>query len=393
MGYEQYRLMLSLIGVIMFFYHLFYYRKLGPNKVSFPLYIYMAMFPYDFSRVLPYSEFFLQMLLILGIISLVFSNKKVRFNKFELTYLVVVILTSFINVYLNDYNLFNSYLLNLIYVLVFSFYSFNTITSTQQMEQTFRIFVINTYVLTLCAILEYYLVGINRPEVGLGNPNYFGLYIFIGLICALFINKRVSSYILLIVLVAYSIILSGSNTIILIILIQFIFWMIVRANSKTLFRLFWIGFGSITTFYMYVTISFNYANSGLLQYFVKEDDLSRIYIWKGAWNTFSSNIFHGVGYGNLLIPFADREFVTHNDYLRILGEVGLIGFIVLAFYFIFIINRLNLFKQRTTLFLGFFFLAILVFSLTHNNMNSILFWWFISLPLYKSVFNDKDHKI
>lgn len=384
MGYQTFHLLMEVIGILMFAYHFFYYsNKLDKSKVAFPLYIYIAMFPYKISIIFPIYDLLIKMILIYGILTIILAKQRIKINKFEIFFLYTVIITSVINIKILNIELFSISLFNLVYVLLFSFYALNTIKSSEHMKQILNVFIINSVVLAISGIIEHYLVGKVRPEVTLGNPNYYGLYLYISLICFFYLYKKITwKIVLYILVVGYVCVLTGSNTLYLIFVTQIVFWFFSYFNSKKIMVIFGISFVFTIVFYMYTTISLMNVSSGPLQYFVKEDDLTRIYIWNYAWDTFVNNIIQGVGYGNLRVPYGVMEYVTHNDYLRLLGEVGVFGFGILLIYFSSQYIKLIQYDRRTMFFMGSFLIAVLVFSLTHNNLNSILFWFFVSLPFY-----------
>jgi len=385
----MYRFSIAILGLLMFIYHCLYYNKLDREKVVFPLYIYIAMFPYNLKNIFPYYDIFIKAILVTGIIMLFLSKRKVRFNRYEFAFLIIVTVTSIINIGSVDYNLFLKNYINLLYVIIFSFYAFNAIKTSKQMKQILNIFIVNSYVLAFCALIEYYIVVVSRPKVSLGNPNYYAIYVLVALLCAYYIYEKVTvKLILYTALVGYSMVLSGSNTIYLIIFILFVFWGISFLKVKIIYKIFGSFSICLAVFIMYTTIRYADVSNILVKYFIK-NDLSRIYIWRGVWATFKNNMLIGIGYGNLLMPHGSMEYVTHNDYLRLLGEVGIFGFGVIIAYLISQYNRIIKYDHKTALHLGLFYITMVAFAMTHNNMNSILFWFFISLPMYKSCFNRK----
>ncbi|MDD2375985.1 MAG: O-antigen ligase family protein [Clostridia bacterium] len=384
MDSQTYRLMLEIFSIIMLVFHSYSYKKINGDKVNFPLYIYFAMFPFKFDTIFPYYDFFIKGILIYGIVTLMFTKEKIKINFYEIIFLSIVFITGIINLYKNNYNLVNTDTINLVFVLLFSFYAFNSIKNKKHFNQIIKTLIVNSIVIGLCAIIEHHLLGVARPKVLLGNPSYLALYVYQGIISLYFIYKKIKfSTVVYTIVMVYSLIISNSDTIFLMFLVQVIYLLFLNFKFKNSFKLFGIILFTIIVFYMFQVINTSNVN-GIMSDFIKGDD-SRIYIWKGALESFSENIFSGVGYGNLLISYGTYEYVTHNDFLRILGETGIFGSIIIGIYLIGQYGRIIKFEVRTAKFLGFYFITILLFVITHNNMNSILFWWFISLPLYDSL--------
>lgn len=386
MSTGAFNLILQITGIVMITYHYFHYNNLGKGKITFPLYFYVAIFPYI--TISPFYDAIAKIVLLYGVLTLFMAKQKLKINKFEILFLSIVIITSLINIYNINIDLFLTNFINLLFMLLFSFYAFNTIKSSEQMKQVLSLFIVNSFVLGIIGIIEFFLVGNTRPEVAFGNPNYYGLYLYISIICLFLLNNKKSKItILYAVIIGFACFLTGSHTLYLFLIVQVVFWVISFFNTRIVYKLFIWTFALIVMFYMYSTIFLSNISTGLLSYFVKEDDVTRIYIWRYAWEMFTNNVIEGVGYGNLRIPYGPINFVTHNDYLRVLGETGIIGFGILITYFILLFFKLIKFDRKTVFYLGTFQFAMLIFSLTHNNLNSILFWFFISLPLYSNSLN------
>jgi len=78
--------------------------------------------------------------------------------------------------------------------------------------------------------------------------------------------------------------------------------------------------------------------------------------------------------------------VTHNDYLRIITELGLIGFIVFISFITFQVKSVFTILKKYDKKIGYALLSLLIFNLlfsfAHNNMNSLLFWYISMLPFH-----------
>ena len=122
-------------------------------------------------------------------------------------------------------------------------------------------------------------------------------------------------------------------------------------------------------------------------------------------NMFKENYVNGIGYGQFLDKqleyrtdeFAEihpslskskgdhksRLFVTHNDFFRILAELGILGvlFIVFYLYNLFAIYKNSVFRNnKYTILTISLLMGTLIFSMFHNNFTSFVFWFIMFLP-------------
>lgn len=381
---------------LMIVIHSIRYKKIKEDKVSYPLYIYFALFPFVSEVKTPNMDIILKIVFILGFLGLLFSRqRKFKFNKYEIGYFVVVILPILLNYNRIEYAKASIAIVNLGFIFMVSFYAFNDINTGDKLKQILNLFVINSVFLSACIIFEYFFLGITRPEASMMNPNYLAFYLIISFMCGIYIRnvKKVYS-VLYLCLCIFAIYLTGSHSIFLALLIVLFFRLVVYRSNKFMKRLFIILIILAAIFYIFIVIFIGDTNYGLLRYFVKSDDLIRIYIWKNAWETFKENLFFGVGWGCYSyvngFTYGDKEWVTHNDFLRIMVEVGAFGLLVMGMYLNKLIKNLVSYTNHKVFFLGSLFVILFSMSLAHNNMNSILFWWTLSLPLYKNCFEIKS---
>lgn len=106
--------------------------------------------------------------------------------------------------------------------------------------------------------------------------------------------------------------------------------------------------------------------------------LGRLSIWSGEIQSFLNKPFLGHGFGYTL---SSQEKASHNDYLRMLVEAGMVGFVALVTLTAMLISRSwKAAKGRTDLPLGFFglSLAYAVQSMASNNLGKgafqLYFW-------------------
>lgn len=116
----------------------------------------------------------------------------------------------------------------------------------------------------------------------------------------------------------------------------------------------------------------------------------RLALLSESWQSFVESPLLGQGLSNA--PFSnDYEDLTHNDYMGILQEMGLLGlifFFALLFLFMKIVlysNIRNILTDIDFLWIGFgtrgVFVAVVVFLIFMNFYTSVTFWLFLALSL------------
>lgn len=78
---------------------------------------------------------------------------------------------------------------------------------------------------------------------------------------------------------------------------------------------------------------------------------------------------------------SQRDMVSHNDFIRIFAELGAAAGVALFILLIYSASSAYRFGGDYRLFLICILAGTIVFSATHNNMNSMLFWFLLLLPL------------
>lgn len=267
-----------------------------------------------------------------------------------------------------------------------------------QNMNVFMRFIANTsFILAIFGIVESVVTSIGRIEVTFANPNYYAFYLGVGF-CIMF-NFRSKIKYLKLVIIASAIFLSGSRAGLIFVLLQVVWYLFL--NRKY-----------FTTIVLSVAMIFasSLYHSTRDKKAKEASDMERILLIKIVAEMVDNHPVFGIGWGRFPTEFSkynrnigvgilsdyseidlskqDKK-VTHNDFLRVLSELGISGFmffISFIVYLFFVIVKYKLY--RVNLFFIPSFLGVILFSLTHNNMNSILFWIFLFLPIfYKNKMN------
>jgi O-antigen ligase len=243
-------------------------------------------------------------------------------------------------------------------------------------------------------IVEYILGISTRIEGSFANPNYFALFIGVGWAPVYCYFSKTKKYLALPIM-TLAIVLSGSRAA-LIFPILFVLWRIYLQNN--ILKMFL--YGTLTALIFSAVLM-----SGLTRLSSSEtsgSDAERLVFAKIAINMAIDNPFIGVGWGRFISEFSnysstvdkiileggtvdaskqDRR-VTHNDLLRIIAELGFVAFFLVL---IFLIKTGWLIYKYKGFGIDSLFpcwCGMLVFSLTHNNLNTAYSWFFLLLPWF-----------
>lgn len=250
----------------------------------------------------------------------------------------------------------------------------------------------------LCSVfgvLEYYFVNSTRIEVTFSNPNYLSFFLGIGF-CVLASGKRSSLYWLRLSVVLFSIIATGSRAGLIFPLLMLL-WATYRSSGvqKTLVRG-GVALAVIAALLLSGVTRFSdsQATSG--------SDAERLLFLKIAVEMANDRPLTGVGWGRFPAEFSeysglaglvytphgheidvsdhDRR-VTHNDLARILAELGYVALILFLLVSVRLFFDAVKISKDKYIFVLPVWMGVYVFSLTHNNLNNLLFWFFFLLPM------------
>lgn len=387
---------------MLVYYSRFFFKKKYhiSNLLSYPIFIYWALYPYiisnDFFRIPYLDQIFGVLAILVAIINITLFKGRMYINRYEIL-IFLIIGSSWI--YMEYAAPYYTALTNILYIflLTFSFYNTSLMRDSNIIGE---ILIKNSVILSLLAIIEF-LIFNTRVSVTLYNPNYLGIYIVFGFVILVFYKIKFRLLLALVILIA--ILLTESDSIIVGLIFPIAILLIYKLKLKSMFKILL----PTTLFLFYLGIIFALSQSILANksYFdflaeivlLKSDSL-RFDIWRIAVDMFWDNPILGIGYNQFqthiiniapqypMVSIRKEGFVTHNDFIRILAELGLIGisaFIIYIFKSIDLANKgLNINLRMTIISL---ILILLFFSYTHNNINSFLFWVTIAFPVYKKI--------
>ena len=374
---------INLIGTIVFIKN----RKLN-KKVTFVIILFYGLFNLSANFSLIYRYLYQFIIFAFSLYSLrliILRRKTFLFHYFFFFFLVSVLLSYFINSGFNSSSA-NTSFINYILVMISSIGVFTIFIQEKNilfhLSNYFRKLLFYNSILIIL-IFVYSGFGY-RVEYTFSNTNYLAFFlgasmIFIHMISLSDIKDNVTPMLLL-----AAIFCTGSRSILLIAL-PFYFFLYLRKKP-------WL-FILLTIIAVPLVINFTEKLGEMARVKDIAEDasiLQRYEIFLVVKNIFEAKPLFGIGYGRFIEEFkyyldgdivllhAIDEIVTHNDYYRVLAELGLFGMFLFLFYIF--KNAFYLLRIKYDFAVLFLFILAVSYSFTHNNLNSFLFWLMASMP-------------
>jgi len=334
---------------------------------------------------------------VLVAIALVIYIYRGRVNVFKeqtviiLTLFLLTLLLSFIgnDIYMAYYI---HYIRNFIFIALIVTYLYFILDTDEKLQELFQLVIAITALLSLFVVIEVFQMGWGRAWLFYSNPNYLGYALLPGLVLVIFSKQNYKQ--LIVPLIIFSIFATGSRAAELsavFIVLLFVFFNIKQLNKA------------------YLAVSLLIVISTSILFFdkiVTNQDFNgtRGVLAKISLNVFNERPINGMGYGQFRKSFGryidedirkignieiekalaeNAEKMTHNDFLTIVAELGLIGLVFVIFLFYKLYGELNklLLHSRNNYFLSIGLIGgSLIFSLFHNNLTSFVFWFILFAP-------------
>lgn len=249
----------------------------------------------------------------------------------------------------------------LLFILIFSLA--NYINTYDKLKSLMRYFVYSGLIASIYLLLTADYSSLRFFGQELGNPNAIGIILAISATFTLYFILRDKQYyysIFLLTLIP-TIFLTGSRKSLFLICINALIILYLRYNKGTKNKLKFIGIVlliAIISFYLVfnVTLFYNIVGQRIENVFslisgekVNEGSINlRIKMIKEGFKLFKNRPFLGYGADNFRVLFAQvpggRETYSHNNYIELLVNTGVIGFGV--YYLMQILVIVDLFKFR-----------------------------------------------
>lgn len=191
--------------------------------------------------------------------------------------------------------------------------------------------------------LFYSRDGLVRSQALIGNPNYSAYNSFICFILLYF--SRIKHKRIFLFFLAMSVLITISRGVI-IALISFILLMNLKLNKTTFVSALFLFIGYMSLV-QYLPEDFIFTITERFNVFFDEGDSSgRSGIWQHGYIEWSKDLGYiilGFGFNNFpnVVRISDLDLNVHNSFLRVLYELGIVGFIVVFPFFYSIINQIK----------------------------------------------------
>jgi O-antigen ligase len=287
------------------------------------------------------------------------------------------------------------YIRNFIFIALIVTYLYFILDTDEKLQELFQLVIAITALLSLFVVIEVFQMGWGRAWLFYSNPNYLGYALLPGLVLVIFSKQNYKQ--LIVPLIIFSIFATGSRAAelsVVFIVLLFIFFNIKQLNKS------------------YLAVSLLIVISTSILFFdkiVTNQDFNgtRGVLAKISLNVFNEHPINGMGYGQFRKSFSryvdedirkignieiekalaenteNAEKMTHNDFLTIVAELGLIGLVFVIFLFYKLYGELKklLLHSRNNYFLSIGLIgSSLIFSLFHNNLTSFVFWFILFVP-------------
>jgi O-antigen ligase len=286
-------------------------------------------------------------------------------------------------------------LVNLTVIFGVLFYAVHVFRDEKTMQRTFRFVAICACLTALLGIAEFIGGGEGRAEATFSNPNYYGYFLGIGF-CLGYNVLRGPQRLTVLGIIMLGILVSGSRAALLMPVIQVCWSVVARGHARVAIA---AGVAGIVILAMASLLGVQSRSAQAQQ----ASDAERILFALIGFRMATDHPWTGVGWGRFPTEFehyssdveaiilddnsevsasSEKRRVSHNDLIRIMAELG---FPALGLSLLFLIRSgLRLWKHRRGQYDYLFpvWAGTLLFSLTHNNLNTAVSWLFLCLPAF-----------
>ncbi len=248
------------------------------------------------------------------------------------------------------------------------------------------------------ALVDFFFMGSSRVELTFANPNYLALFLGVGLLSYYLSNQTYVDKIVL-VLIFIGILTTGSRSAILGALAGMAYVQVIR-NFGIKFALVSL-YGFLIAFFV-LLVNVNWFESEL-----SGSDYERILFARIGLEMFSDNYLFGLGWGGYAANFETYYLsyientedgvqfalsiaemrVSHNDFIRFVSELGVLGLVLILVYLSLCAKSFVVMEKDFKIVLFPVWFLFVLFSLTHNNLNTGFTWVILLVPFVVAKFS------
>ena len=235
----------------------------------------------------------------------------------------------------------------------------------------------------------------------ISNRNFVSVYCYLGLVALICKYRRYwdKKYLFAILIVLLDILLMGSSSVYLALVLLVGIWIIrkIYHTSNRMYKCIIMLLVCAVIGTVYVTVAPNAMNNKmiiLIQNLRSSEDYTRMLIWDEALDVAKDNLVYGIGPDNFRDSRTLYHNPTHNDYLKILVETGLIGlfsflgFLCKSFY--------DLWRIRDRRIKRYYFCGmtgLLIFMIFHGYINYTTFWIVFCIPYWQRIIDYNNNLV
>ncbi len=286
-------------------------------------------------------------------------------------------------------------LINLAVIFGVLFYMIHMYHDTDIMRRSFRFVVLCASITAVFGVIEFVYGGEGRAEATFSNPNYYGYFLGLGF-CLGYNVLSGPQRLLALGIITLGIMVSGSRAALLMPVIQIGWSVVARGHARVAIL---AGVAGVILIGLASLLGVESRSAQAQQ----ASDAERVLFTLIGFRMAADHPWTGVGWGRYATEFehyssdveaiilpddstvsasSERRRVSHNDLVRIMSELGFPA-LGLSLLFLLCTGRL-LWKQRRSHYEFLFpvWAGTLLFSITHNNLNTAVSWLFLCLPAF-----------
>lgn len=367
------------------------------NKLPLALYIYIVLVPYNgvLNNYFPLLDKVVNLLLVIAGVKCIINNKFIVYMDGHFLFYIFSIFMSVFILTLQTLDLQilfgNSEFRFMIGMYLLSIIIFQSVNCRQQCYQIFNIFSINAFLIAIGGIVTYgingFTMGGTRLKYILGI-NHYAIFLFIGLLIIfnfVLINNKKLYFIehikaMIFICVIGTACLWTKSVAIYIAGMFILLLFFIYKTKKENYGLWKWCFKVLGFFSIFIMVTAILENDGMfLKHFLKllgrGLDLSRLKIWNMAFSEFLKHPLFGIGAGIFRANVDGINYISHNDFWKILTETGIIGMVAFGMYLYDVLHSCFLLNsEKETLFALSVCASMLIFMMTHNYTIYAVFW-------------------
>jgi len=324
------------------------------------------------------NTFALYSLFGVGVLNVILRLKLIKIYSYTKWYVVFIVYSVFSCLYAYDFNVAFNSIYNLLVVLGITIGIVYIIKSTNDIENIFICFSLSGLIMFLILVFTNQLITDSRLGNELvGNANTFALLVMISLICSFWLmiyskKQRKIIYLLTILSELYMLALSGGRKFFVIPILFLYFLLISKINRKgqrkIIIKTIIVVFIIAVAYHTMINVPNIYNNIGHRMESLVEailgkgqlnnsDNVRKMMINQG-WNLFGFKPILGYGSNNYCLISGFNTY-SHNNFIELLVNLGLIGFIIYYYFYVCLLVKLynsnKMDKKYRNFFIGYIF--------------------------------------